>query len=59
MDTVDTLRLAQRGLKAENPEVSSLARTALSIVAFNLRHPKVKISDQQKKLIDNLAQLAN
>lgn len=59
MDTVATLRLVHQTIGSDDPEISSLARSVLSIIAFNLKHSTVKITRQQKNCIETLAKLAN
>lgn len=63
IETVPTLQLVHRALKQvqRHPDenVSNLAKSVLSIVAFNLKSPVVKISPVQKKCIEKLEQVVN
>ena len=54
IDTIETLRLVHAGLAQKDEEVSKYATSVLSIVAFGLKHPRIKISEKQLKLVDNL-----
>ena len=63
IETVPTLQLVHKAnkLTARHPDenVSNLSKSVLSIVAFNLKNPVVKVSPQQKKLIEKLEQVVN
>lgn len=63
IETVPTLRLvhAANKLVQRHPdeEVSKLATSVLSVVAFNLKNPVAKVTPQQKKLVENLEKLVN
>lgn len=63
IETVPTLQLvhAANKLLQRHPDenVSNLAKTVLSIVAFNLQHPVVKVTPDQKKYVEKLAEVVN
>lgn len=63
IETVPTLQLvhAANKLMTRHPdeEISKLSASVLSIVAFNLKHPVVKVSPEQKKCVEKLALLVN
>jgi hypothetical protein len=63
IETVPTLQLVHRALKQvqRHPDenVSNLAKSVLSIVAFNLRHPVVKVTPDQKRYVEKLAEVVN
>lgn len=63
IETVPTLQLvhAANKLTSRHPdeEISKLSTSVLSIVAFNLKYPVVKVTPTQKKCIEKLALLVN
>lgn len=59
IDTVETLRLVHAGFAKNNDEVSKYATSVLSIVAFGLKHPRIKISEKQRKVVDNLKKMVH
>lgn len=63
IETVPALGLVHAAYKLvqrhPDQEVSKLADSVLSVIAFNLKHPVVKVTPQQKKLVENLEKLVN